>query len=413
MTSQRMHSFHFGGAQRACAAALLALLVAPGCIAWKNPLSSASLDPASNQWSHRDDYWFPEPLSTEKIERNVATVFGGGPNEEVALAAFDEGRRLMKEEKFALAAAQFKRAARRWPDSGLEEDALFWRAEAKFFQDRYADAAARYDSLLAKFPNSRHLDVVSERRFAMGDHWMQRHDEHGRWPIVPNVLEKEEPLFDTKGRAINLYESIVETDSTGPLADDALMRMANAYFTSQRYDDAVDYYDMLRRQFPKSPHQFDALRLAVQCELRRYEGPRYDGQALDRAEQYHEQLLVQFPDRIQETAGEEERLQQIGSVIKSEIARRDLETADYYDRRKYYGSARLYYEDLATEHAGTPVADDARRRLQEIAEFPAQPPTLGERVASLVPWNRPAAAATGDDGDLDSVPGDSGGTILR
>ncbi|MCA9261996.1 MAG: hypothetical protein KDA61_22415, partial [Planctomycetales bacterium] len=159
---------------------------------------------------------------------------------------------------------------------------------------------------------------------------------------------------------------------------------------------------------------FDALRLAVQCELRRYQGPRYDGQALDRAEQYHEQLMVQFPDRIDETAGERERLNQTRALIQSEIARRDLETADYYDRRKYYGAARMYYEDLTTDHAGTPVAADARARLEEIASLPSTPPTFTERLASLVPWTPGARTKSDSDGapDDDSTPSD-GATILR
>ena len=389
------------------------LLASFGCASIQTPWSTSSLDPEHNDWKHRDDYWFPEPLNAERMSRDVSSLLGAGPDEEIAQAAFDEGRRLIEEKQYAAARPKFRRAARRWPDSSLEEDAMFWRAEASFFDNRYSDAAARYDDLLEKFPNSRHLDVVSERRFAMGDYWMKRHDDHGRWPVVPNVASKEEPLFDTKGRAIKLYESIAETDSTGPLADDAIMRMANAYFTAQRWDDAVDYYDMLRKMYPKSPHQFDALRLAVQCELHRYEGPRYDGQALDRAKQYSEQLLVQFPDRIEETAGERARLEDTRALIETELARRDYEAADYYDRRKYYGAARLYYEDLAQSHSGTPVAADARARLEQIASLPDQPPTFTERVASLVPWIGDGDGDAGGGDSVDDSTPSSGGTILR
>ncbi len=57
---------------------------------------------------------------------------------------------------FAEAATQFKDAAERWPDSALEEDAMFMSGEGYFFADRYPKANEAWEKLLKKYPNSKH-----------------------------------------------------------------------------------------------------------------------------------------------------------------------------------------------------------------------------------------------------------------
>ena len=385
MRIQRNRAF---ASRQIALAALLAWCgcIAPGCIAWRGLGESAEYTDSGDVWRERDDYWFPESASSKEFRRQTATVFGQGPNEEVARTAFERGRELFDGKQYREAAAQFRKAANRWPDSMLEDDALFWLGESRFFADRYAGAVAAYDNLLEKHPNSQHLDVVSRRRFEIADYWLQRHEEHGRWPVMPNVANREEPLFDVRGRALKLYENIMESDSTGPLADDAVMRIANAHFAAGRFDDAADYYDMLRRQFVKSDHLFDAYRLGAQCELRRYQGPDYDGQPLVRAEELLTRVATMFPDKIAETPGEQERLVKTQQLLQLESARRDVAAAEFYDRTQHYEAARIYYDQIAAKHAGTPLAVEARERLAQLQGEPNHPPTMPQRLARLNPF---------------------------
>src|SRR5690606_5676925 len=115
-------------------------------------------------------------------------------------------------------------------DTAIEEDSIFKMAECQFFTDRYSKAIDTYGELLKTYDNSRHLDIISRRRFAVGDYWEKLYTQKNLWPLAPNLLDKHRPMFDTGGHALKAFQSIMESDSTGPLADDAVMQMANGYF---------------------------------------------------------------------------------------------------------------------------------------------------------------------------------------
>ena len=73
-----------------------------------------------------------------------------------------------RRQKFEAAADQFAAAAKSWPDSALEQDALFLSGEAYFFADMLPDANKQYEKLLKQFPNSPYLDLIEARRFQPG-----------------------------------------------------------------------------------------------------------------------------------------------------------------------------------------------------------------------------------------------------
>ncbi len=99
-------------------------------------------------------------LAPENVYKNMKNAAGYGPDEKIARAAMKEGETLFRDKKYAEAAAKFATAVDRWPDSPLEEDALFLKAESEFFSDQYPKAHDTYGGLLKKYANTRHLDTV-------------------------------------------------------------------------------------------------------------------------------------------------------------------------------------------------------------------------------------------------------------
>ena len=109
------------------------------------------------------------------------------------------------------------------------------------------------------------------------------------------------------------YENIRLNDPTGPLADDAIMATANSYFRRGRYNDADYQYDLLRKEYPRSDHQFNAHMLGLQCKLRKYQGPDYDGTPLEEAEQLVKQQRTQFAGELDATSSR--RLAEIDAQV--------------------------------------------------------------------------------------------------
>jgi TolA-binding protein len=312
-----------------------------------------------------------EDLAPENIYKNAKSAAGYGPDEKIARAAMNEGRKLFEEKKYKEAAEKFAQAAARWPDSPLEEDALFLEGESCFFSDRYPKAHDIYGGLLKKYSNTRHLDTVMAREFALGRYWEQKYTAKPVWPIVPNVTDSERPLFVTFGYAVQAYQRIRMYDPTGPRADDSLMALGNAYFRRGQYEDAAYHYDLLRKEYPNSKYQADAHVLGLQAKMRMYQGSAYDETPLKDGEKIADAALNQFNDKLGE---ERKRVAEARAQIVEERANREFIHAQYYEQRQCYGAARTYYRNVIKEFPGTQVAKQAEERLAAIADLPAEPP---------------------------------------
>ena len=356
----------------------------------------ASLTGASRDGSGATDTAQANPFDIERwpeqIESSWKTLIGKGVNPQKARELYVEAEGKYQEalraesdqrqDAFAQAGTQFLEAADRWPDSALEEDAMFMAGEAYFFADMYPKANEAWEKLLKKYSNSKHLDAIESRRFAIAQFWLDLHnkDPESFWEF--NWTDPTRPNRDTFGNAVRVYDRIRLDDPTGKLADDATLAAGNAYFAKQRYLDADGFYTDLRKTFPSSEHQYRAHLLGLKSKLLTYEGTDYSGAPLDEAEKLVKQIQRQFP---QESGKEREYLTRAYAEVRFKKAEREWSLGQYYDRRGEYGAARFYYEILAKDFSETPFAERARSRMGEIADKPAVPPQRFQWLVEAFP----------------------------
>ena len=299
----------------------------------------------------------------ENIKKRWKKMVGRGPNEPVSRKALAEGDALFRDRKYAEAAKKYKVAVDRWPDSVIEEDALWQLAECWFFMDRYPKAEDCYDELVKKYANSRYLDRVAQRQFVIAQYWIALDQKNNYMTIVPNLADRSRPLFDTRGRALKAYDHVRINDPRGPLADDSIMAAANAHFVDRQWLDADYFYGLLRSEYPDSDFLLQAHLLGLQAKLRAYQGPGYEGGVLDEAEILADQTLVQFPDQLNQE--EAERVQTSRASIAAQQAQRHWNRAEFYAKGKHYTSARIYYALIARDYPKTMLAQQARDRLDK------------------------------------------------
>ena len=310
-----------------------------------------------------------ENMAPAKIGKGFKKAIGLGPNELVAKNKYEEGDALFRQAKYKEAAKCFSVAADRWPDSTLEEDALYMLAESYFFDDRYKKASDTYAALLKKYENTRYLIDIVPRQFAIARYWDMAARVDSHW--YPNWKDKTRPFLDANGHAVSAYNSVRLNDPSGPLADDATMAIANSYFMHNRFEDAAYHYDLVRKEFPQSEHIKNAHLLCIRAKLRSYQGPQYEVSPLDDADKLIETTLTQFP--AEELKDERERLIATRHLIRVERAQREFQAGEYYYKIRYYGAARYHYAETIREFADTPFAKMAEDRIEETKNYPAVP----------------------------------------
>jgi len=329
---------------------------------------------------------------SKQVSNSAKTLVGKGYSPEKARQRYIEAEGQYQQaiqaqgtdrkDRFLSAADAFKNAADRWPDSALEQDALYAAGESYFFADRYPKANDTYELLLKKYPNSKYLDTVEARRFSIGQYWLRlaRTDPQSFWEF--NWTDKSRPVRSSFGNAVRIFDRIRIDDPTGKLADDATLAAGNAYFEDGKYLDADNFYTDLRKTFPSSEHQFRAHMLGVKAKLESYQGPDYSGDPLDEAEKLIKQIHRQFPHEV---AQEREYLTRAYAEVRKKKAEREWHMAQYRDRRGEYGAARFYYNQLARNYGDTPLAERARLRITEVANEPDVPPQRLSWLVSMFP----------------------------
>ncbi|MFM9057919.1 MAG: tetratricopeptide repeat protein [Planctomycetaceae bacterium] len=308
-----------------------------------------------------------DPFKAETLKKRWKKMTGRGPDEEIARQALADGDALFSQGRYRDAIPKYQVAIDRWPDSDIEEDAMWQLAECLFFTDRYPKAEDAYDELVKKYANTRHLDRVARRQFVIGQYWIALDQKRHLPLLVPNLVDGGRPLFDTKGRALKAFDHVRLNDPRGPLADDSLMAQANSHFLDRQWLDADYFYGLLRSDYPDSEFLLDAHLLGLQAKLRAYQGPGYEGGVLEEAEVLADQTLVQFPDQL--SRDDDERVQRTRAEIAAQQAQRLWKRAEFYAKGEHYTSARMYYAMLAKDYPTTQLAQQARGRFDQIREL--------------------------------------------
>ena len=272
--------------------------------------------------------------------------------------------------------------------SSVEERAQFMLGESLFMQGLFPKAADSYDTLIQRYPATRHLDAVTRRQFHIARVWLGFPVKELRTggdidlvgyeaaasltkskgavekPSFVQFGDASRPTLDAAGRARNLLTNIWLNDPTGPLADDALMLLGSYAYRTGDYVEAASNYEILREQYPESPHLENAYLLESHVRLASYDGPTYDAQNLERSAQLKQQTLTDFNLPVETRRRQQQEL----NVIEDERARREWANVEFYRRRGEPSAVKLHCHTILNEFSESRYVKPAQQMLQQLAE---------------------------------------------
>ena len=368
-----------------------------------------ALDPLGAR-SHRRLLW--DDLAPSQLSSTIKSRFVGGTDQSSAQQSFATGKQLFERASqmikanpdgtqhapiFIEAANHFRAASSGHPDSSLAEDAMFLEGESFFFSDRYVQANRAFEGLISGYAGSRYLDRAEQRRYSIALFWLKLKESGAK--IALN--DPKRPKFTLAGEARRILHRIRIDDPTGKLADDATFALATAYLDAERFEEAADTYSYLRKDYPGSEYQFKSQMLELEALLKSYKGPDYDGTPLAKAEALRKQIATQFPDKAAQNS---EILAQQGTLITNQLAQRDVEVGQFYERRGENRAAKIYYEKAQADFGGSVFTNQLDQRIETVANLPPVPKPPAQWVQKIFPDDQPEKSL---------IPAGGVGTILR
>ncbi len=378
-----------------CSLAVLLLAAGGGCTTLQSPGFIRSSQYRFHKMVNGDDTELQ--LSSQERERRLNLARGHYQAGEELFKTASTKRRDAAAKDFLKAAKEFKKAGAAHPGSAIAQDACFMEAESLFFADHLPKAEQAYARLQKEFPNSRHNDRAAARLFAIAQYWIDTEKAGGNGIMQVNFTDEKKPWLDADGHGIRVLDQIRYDDPTGRLADDATMAAAVEKFRQQKYEDADEFLTDLREAFSDSEHLFHAHILGIRCKLEMYAGPRYSQLVLEEADKLIRQTRTRFPDRVREPEIRE-LLAKAAAEVEYRQAERLYTRAQYREKRREYGAARLYYKQLLDNHGTTPFAENASERMVAIADRAALPDRPLDFLTKIFPEGERAKPLITTDG---------------
>ena len=390
----------------------LSIIVAPGCKAlrpstegdllgklsgrdaekdrYTELLENEALDPLGRRDGNRillDDL-APGQIATTWKARNASGVNQGEANQhfanatalyERALAAKQSGAAVEKwQSTFVEAANEYQLAAAMWPDSALEEQAIFFEGESFFFADRYVQSNRAFERLIGEYAGSSYLDKAEGRRFVIAKYWLELSESGSAIALS----DPKRPRYNVAGEARRVLHNIRLDDPTGKLSDDATFELAGAFLKTGRYFEAADAYEDLRRNYPGSKYLFDAHMLELEARLKSYNGPSYDATPLVKSEELIRSIVRSFPEKSNENRTV---LEQQSALVNNQLAQRDYDLGQYHERRGENRAAQLFYASVAEKYPESVYVPTIDQKIEKVAQLPAVPKQHAKWLIDMFP----------------------------
>ena len=159
-------------------------------------------------------------------------------------------------------------------------------------------------------------------------------------------------------KAIETFQSIIDNYPYSEYETEAQLKIADAYFSDGRYDEALSYYRDFGDLHPHNPKvPYTVLRSAL-CHYKQISSIDRDQTATHEAIKYLEALSTRYPYNPESRKGEV-----ILQQLRTQLADNMMEVGDFYLRRTQYQSAAMRYRAVLDEYPGLGLDAEALFKL--------------------------------------------------
>lgn len=249
------------------------------------------------------------------------------------------------------AALEFEKLVKNYEYSEYASDAQYYVGKSYDGLGKYYMAFQNYQKAVDNFPHIKKMDEIIAREFEIADIYMAKDN--------PKVMGTD--IMTSVDRAIEIYKKVVDNAPFGEIADQAQFKMAMAMKTAGRYDEATIAFQKIIDDYPASKLYEQAKYEMANSAYKASLSPAYDSAPTDKA-------LKAFEDFAGSTKDESLTKEADTTIkrLKDKVAEKSMLTAEFYEQRKKYTSAIIYYQDVVDRFPDSISAEKARKRIEDL-----------------------------------------------
>lgn len=295
--------------------------------------------PAAAQWT-----WTPQTGRWINLKRLP---------KETAELQIEYARSLMLEGEYTKALRETGKFDDFYGDSELADENQFLRGEIYYAQGKYLKAAREYQALIANFPDSELYDEVIEKQYQIGDRFFEDGQKKVEKPWYYPFRKR--PIR----QAIEVYGMVIDNQPFTAEAAEAQYKVGRCHYVMDEYIEAAYEYQRVIEDYAQSDWVDDASYGLAVCYYDGSLSPAYDQTPSVLAVRAIDEFHARFPA---DSRGEE--LTGMRVEMRERIAQQRLMTARYYEKRRKFESAEIYYKVVVEQFPDTEAAVTAEAWLE-------------------------------------------------
>ena len=246
-----------------------------------------------------------------------------------------------------------KRLVKKWPLSDFAPAAQYYVARTYEEEGKDEKAFKEYQKLLETYPKIDNYQEVLKRQYEIANRYLA-----GKRFKVFGLI----PLYRSMEKTVKMYEKVIKNGPYSEIAGQAQLNIGKANEKQKEFRGAVRAYETAAdRYHDRKDLAADALYKAAETYYIQAKTAEYDQGIAKRAlETYHDFISLHPTDpRVEESRKKMENL-------RNEQARGAIKVAEFYEKRKEWNGALIYYNEALVKAPNSMFAETAKQKIEEI-----------------------------------------------
>ncbi len=297
--------------------------------------------------------------------------------DELALKLLNKAEEAEEAGRRKSAIKQYKLIFKKYANSYYSPEALYRGAKLRAQQGKWKKAYESFNTVVVYYPHYEKFNAILQEQFDIAN-TIATTKTSRFFGVIP---------FYNYDASIKYFEVLIANAPYSDFAPLSLFQVALIHKKRGREIRAIDAFDRLVNNYPKSMLAPDAYRELADTFASLVAGPKYDQGATREAIANYKDYLILFPDDNLVEAGEKGLQEMEDTFAKSKLEMGEF----YYKKRKNYEAARIFFNEAITVAPNSNSAQHARDYLAVMPE----PATPVEGTEVIVAAAQPATPVEG------------------
>jgi len=294
-----------------------------------------------------DAFWVWTPETNKWVNPKYAV-------KETPIEQLEYALGFIEQDNCKSAIKEFKKLLKHYPRSKEAPEAQFHIAQCYEKMGNLYAAFKGYQLVIDKYPFSDRSAEIVGRQYAIGVRILEGKEERNKFLNA---------LAGADYNVIDIFRTVIKNAPYGEYAGPSQYKIALYLLEQKLYHEARDEFEKVVNDYPNTEWAKAAKYQIAITDSQRSSGAQYDQKITQAAVEEFKDFVKNYPDAELSADAKNQVVD-----LRDKEAENNFLVAQFYEKQKNYGSAKIYYQSIVDEYGDTKWAKKSLERIQEVTK---------------------------------------------